>query len=91
MKVSASCKFMSLSNRIQGTGDDGREYDYYRLSLFYEPDGQELRFTIRNRPEFNASIVKLGGKKFGDPCDVVLDFVKSRQNSSYFCNFVEVK
>lgn len=91
MKVSASCKFMSISNRIQGTSDDGRDYDYYRIVMFYEPDGQELRFSVRNRPEFQKSITRCAALKFGDPVEIVVDFVKSRQNSSYFCNFVEVK
>ena len=89
MKVSVSCKFMSISNRITGTSDDGRDYDYYRVS-FWHDDG-ELSFVVHNRPEHQASITKLAAYKFGDDCKVIVSFVKSRRNSSWYCNFVEVQ
>lgn len=89
MKVAVSVKFMSLSNRIQGTSDDGREYDYYRAS-FWHDDG-ELSFSVRNLPEYQSAIARMGALKFGDPVQLVVNFVKSRRNSSWFCNFVEVK
>lgn len=90
MKVSISCKFMSISNRITGTSDDGRDYDYYRASFWHDADG-ELTFIIQNRPENQASITRLAARKFGDDCQVVASFVKSRKSSSWFCNFNEVK
>lgn len=89
MKVALSVKFMSLSNRIQGTSDDGRDYDYYRAS-FWHDDG-ELSFSVRNLPEYQAAIARMGALKFGDPVQLVVNFVKSRRNSSWYCNFVEVK
>lgn len=89
MKVAVSVKFMSLSNRIQGTSDDGRDYDYYRAS-FWHDDG-ELTFSVRNVPQNQAYITRMSALKFGDPVQLVVEFVKSRRNSSWFCNFVEVK
>lgn len=89
MKVAVSVKFMSLSNRIQGTSDDGRDYDYYRAS-FWHDDG-ELSFSVRNLPEYQAAIARMGALKFGDSVQLIVNFVKSRRNSSWFCNFVEVK
>lgn len=89
MKVAVSVKFMSLSNRIQGTSDDGRDYDYYRAS-FWHDDG-ELSFSVRNLPEYQAAMARMGALKFGDPVQLVVNFVKSRRNSSWYCNFVEVK
>lgn len=89
MKVAVSCKFMQVSNRIKGTSDDGKDYDYYRAS-FWHDDG-ELSFTVRNVPENSGSITRMAAMKFGDAVQLVVDFRKSRQNSSWFCNFVEVK
>lgn len=90
MKVSISCKFMSLSSRISGTSDDGREYDYYRASFWHDTDG-ELTFMVQNRPENQGSITRLAAHKFGDDCQIVASFVKSRKNSSWYFNFVEAK
>ena len=91
MKVEISCKFMSFSNRIQGTTDDGKEYDYYRLKAFFEGDNTELSFSVRNLPSYAASIARCASYKFGDSCKIVVDFAKSRDRNYWFCNFVEVK
>lgn len=89
MKVAVSCKFMQVSNRIQGTSDDGKDYDYYRAS-FWHDDG-ELSFTVRNVPGNAGSITRMAAMKFGDAVQLVVDFRKARQGSSWYCNFVEVK
>lgn len=89
MKVAISCKFMQISARIKGTSDDGREYDYYRISFWH--DEGEMSFRVNNIPENNSAITRCGVLKFGDTVQVVVDFRKGRQGSAWYCNFVEVK
>ena len=84
MQAKFNCKVISVSDRIVGTSSDGKSYDYRRVMLLVQDE--TITFIVRNNTANANMLPKIISMKFGDEFIGILEFVKSRQSSAYFCN-----
>lgn len=87
MKATFPVVFLSLSDRISGTDKEGHNYDYRRVTLLIQ--GDPVVFIVRANSPAAKMIPRFNSAKELDKMEVVLDFVKARDKSYYFCNLVE--
>lgn len=84
MQAKFNCKIVSVSDRIVGTSQDGKAYDYRRVMLLVQDE--TVNFVIRNNTSNAQILSKIANMKFGDEFIGILQFVKAREGSAYFCN-----
>lgn len=84
MQAKFNCKVVSVSDRIVGNSQDGKAYDYRRVMLLVQDE--TVNFVIRNNTSNAQILPKIANMKFGDEFIGILQFVKAREGSAYFCN-----
>lgn len=84
MQAKFNCKVVSVSDRIVGTSQDGKSYDYRRVMLLIQDE--TVNFIIRNNASNAQILPKIASMKFGDEFIGILQFVKARDSAAYFCN-----
>lgn len=84
--VNLKSTMISFSNRITGTDDGGRNYDYYRLSVMVQ--NKTVDFSVSNEDSLQPAIAFLSSKKFGEEFYLTVDLSRSYKTKRWYVNIV---
>lgn len=84
MEFTMTSKFLQMSNRITGVDANGRDYDYYRVTIWFDNDSRN--FSIRNIPENSKLIGTLLATNWGEDVKFAFNLSKAKQGNSWYLN-----